>query len=84
MKSSDRAGTGIIHGNIDVEDKDNIKSGDKITIATGKFTYEKVYDDGTATSSLRASKSLSGNAYYDKVTKHGNRIIKLHLTQLER
>ena len=30
---------------------------------------EKVYDDGTATSSLRASKSLSGNAYYDKVTK---------------
>lgn len=41
MKSSDRAGTGIIHGNIDVEDKDNIKSGDKITIATGKFTYEK-------------------------------------------
>ena len=46
LKSSDRAGTGIIHGNIDVEDKDNIKSGDKITIATGKFTYEKVYDDG--------------------------------------
>ena len=79
LKSSDRAGTGIIHGNIDVEDKDNIKSGDKITIATGKFTYEKVYDDGTATSSLRASKSLSGNAYYDKVTKTWKQDYKITL-----
>lgn len=79
LKSSDRAGTGIIHGNINVTDKDNIKSGDKITIATGKFSYEKVYDDGTATSSLRASKSLTGNAYYDKVTKTWKQDYKITL-----